>query len=206
MQSTRPFDVSPEQGAWAVRHARDVVEDAVEAGSRPPVPEDPDPVFEVESGAFVTLHKAEALRGCIGRPRPTQPRLEALRGAAVGAATDDPRFPPVGSNELPAITVEVSLLSPPESLETVDPEVLTVGQDGLIVSQEGQSGLLLPQVPVDQGWDAAEFLRATCRKAGFPADCWERPETRVDRFQAQVFAETEPNGPVEPVAMVSTKD
>lgn len=203
MQSTT-FDVDPEQGAWAVRHARDVVEEAVAAGSRPPEPKNPDPVFEVESGAFVTLHKAEDLRGCIGRPRPTQPLLEALRSAAVGAATDDPRFPPVGTGELPEITVEVSLLSPPRALEAVEPGVVTVGQDGLIVSQGGQSGLLLPQVPVDQGWDAEAFLRATCRKAGLPEDCWDHPETRVDRFQAQVFAETEPNGPVEPITAVST--
>ena len=200
MHSTTTFDVTPEQGTWAVRHARDVVETAVETGSRPPFPDDPDPVFEVESGAFVTLRKGEDLRGCIGRPRPTQSLLEALRSAAVEAATDDPRFPPVRTEELPEITVEVSLLTPPETLETVDPEVVTVGQDGLIVRHEGRSGLLLPQVPVDQGWDAEEFLRATCGKAGLPEDCWQRPDTMVDRFQAQVFAETEPMGTVEPKA------
>jgi AmmeMemoRadiSam system protein A len=196
MASTTTFDVSPEQGAWAVHHARDVVETTVETGSRPPAPNDPDPVFDVESGAFVTLRRDAALRGCIGRPRPTQPLLEALRSAAVGAATDDPRFPPVEPDELSAITVEVSLLSPPRPLERVDPEGVTVGQDGLIVRRDGQRGLLLPQVAVDQGWDAEAFLRATCRKAGLPEDSWERPATSVDRFRAQVFAETEPAGPV----------
>ncbi|MFW6383842.1 MAG: TIGR00296 family protein [Halodesulfurarchaeum sp.] len=204
--SNTTFDIDRDQGAWAVRHAREVVTEAVEDGTKPSVPEDPDPVFGIESGAFVTLRKGGELCGCIGRPRPTQTLLEALRSAAFGAATDDPRFPPVKPRELPELTVEVSLLSPPEAIESVEPETVIVGRDGLIVERDRRSGLLLPQVPVDQGWTAKEFLAGTCRKAGLPEDCWKQSGTRVERFEAQVFEETEPAGPVQPVEDVSTGD
>ncbi|MFB6109824.1 MAG: TIGR00296 family protein [Halodesulfurarchaeum sp.] len=194
-------ELDTSQGVRAVRYARETVESAVESGSPPPLPESVDPVFEVERGAFVTLEKGDQLRGCIGRPLPEQTAIEAIRAAAVGAATDDPRFRPIESRELDSITVEMSVLTPPETLETVDPSRITVGRDGLIVSRGGQRGLLLPQVPVDRGWDAETFLAETCRKAGLPGDCWQSSDGRVERFEAQVFAEAEPRGPIEPVEL-----
>ena len=216
------------QGRWAVSYARSVVESTVggedvdrrvgkgisaEVGDNVPsgsetassqmdqVPSDVDPVFQTDRGAFVTLEKGGELRGCIGRPRAVQPAIVALREAARGAATDDPRFPPVAPTELEAITVEVSVLTPPSPLDTDDPaeyqEMVAVGRDGLIVHQNGRSGLLLPQVPVDQGWGPTEFLDATCRKAGLRPSAWRDPGVSVEQFQAQIFAEQEPGGPID---------
>lgn len=194
-----------EQGRWAVGHARQVVDEIVESGSVPDPPERVDPVFETERGAFVTLKKGGELRGCIGRPEPEQSALEAIRDAAADAATDDPRFPPVGPAELDDLTVEVSILTAPTPIEDTDrqdiPEAITIGEDGLIVRAEGRAGLLLPQVPVDQGWEAERFLAHTCRKAGLEPGRWLDPETEIERFSAQVFAETEPYGPVEAVPL-----
>ena len=218
------------QGRWAVSYARSVVESTVEdvdvegpvgngistdvrshvsSGSETDSsqmdqrPSDVDPVFQTERGAFVTLEKDGELRGCIGRPRAVQPAIVALREAARGAATDDPRFPPVAPTELEAITVEVSVLTPPSPIDTEDPgeypEAISVGRDGLIVHQNGRSGLLLPQVPVDQGWDPTEFLDATCRKAGLRPSTWRDSGVSVEQFQAQIFAEQEPRGPIDRV-------
>ncbi|APE95574.1 TIGR00296 family protein [Halodesulfurarchaeum formicicum] len=189
------------QGAWAVEYARRVVEDAVREDRTPERAEAVDPVFEVNRGAFVTLEKAGDLRGCIGRPSASQPAIEAIHAAAIGAATDDPRFPPVVESELAPLTVEVSVLTPPEPIESPDPSAIEVGQDGLIVGRNGNRGLLLPQVAVDQGWDARTFLAQTCRKAGLPTDCWQDTPTEVERFSAQVFQEREPRGEIEAVGI-----
>ncbi|MFB6086281.1 MAG: TIGR00296 family protein [Halodesulfurarchaeum sp.] len=188
--------LSRTQGVWAVSHARNVVENVVERGSKPERPDSVDPVFRIERGAFVTLQKGKELRGCIGRPTPEQPALDAIREAAADAASADPRFPPVKPRELSSIRTEVSVLTPPEPLESPGPETVTVGRDGLIVSGRERSGLLLPQVPVDQGWDAETFLERTCRKAGLPADCYGDPEVSIRRFTAQIFEEREPKGEI----------
>lgn len=193
--------LTPSQGAWAVSYARDVVDAVVKTGQPPERPEHVDDVFEINRGAFVTLRKEGTLRGCIGRPTPEQSAIEAIREAAVDAATDDPRFPPVKDNELSSITVEVSVLTPPDTLETVEPASVSVGKDGLIVKRGGRSGLLLPQVPVDRGWDAERFLQETCRKAGLQPDCWDDSETTFHRFQAQVFEETVPYGSIKQVEL-----
>ncbi len=201
MTSMTQPELDASQGAWAVASAREVVETVVEHGSPPALPDTVDRVFEIDRGVFVTLRKNGDLRGCIGRPTPDQPAIEAIRGAAVDAATNDPRFPAVTPDELGSITVEVSVLTPPEPLDPVEPEAVTVGEDGLIVQRGGQTGLLLPQVPVDQGWDSKRFLAETCRKAGLGPDCWARSDSTFQVFQAQVFEETEPNGPVEQVRL-----
>ncbi|MFW6458493.1 MAG: AmmeMemoRadiSam system protein A [Halodesulfurarchaeum sp.] len=194
MRSTPDAKLDRSQGVWAVTHARSVVDRVVETGTKPPRPDSVDRVFQIERGAFVTLKKENQLRGCIGRPTPDQPALQAIRVAAADAATNDPRFPPVSAQELPSIRTEVSVLTPPEQLDSPHPETVTVGRDGLLVSGRGKSGLLLPQVPVDQGWDAETFLAQTCRKAGLPADCWRDSAVSIERFSAQIFEEQTPKG------------
>lgn len=196
MRSTPDAKLDRTQGVWAVTHARNVVESVVETGTKPPRPDPVDRVFQIERGAFVTLKKENQLRGCIGRPTPDQPALQAIRVAAADAATDDPRFPPVRAQELPSVRTEVSVLTPPEQVDSPRPETVTIGRDGLIVSGRGRSGLLLPQVPVDQGWDAETFLAQTCRKAGLPADCWQDPDVSIQRFSAQIFEEQSPKGEI----------
>lgn len=190
-------------GAVAVGFARDVIERHL---GDEPMPDPPTHASALanDRGAFVTLETNGDLRGCIGRPYPRQPGHEAIRRGAIGAATDDPRFPPVTREELSHITVEVSLLGTPEpvspDLDRSNPGV-EIGRDGLIVTAGGNSGLLLPQVAIEQGWSVEEFLEGACRKARLPRDCWQDSDVEIRRFAAAVFAESEPRGDVRPVKL-----
>ncbi|MEK6988201.1 MAG: TIGR00296 family protein [Candidatus Thermoplasmatota archaeon] len=190
---------SDDEGELAVRIARESLDAFVEDRTMRSfvVPK----TFEEKAGAFVTLnlHPNGELRGCIGYPEPFFPLLKSVVKAAEGSA-EDPRFPPVRPEDLTKILVEVSLLTPPQPIEVKKPKELpkyiTVGEDGLIVAQGPYRGLLLPQVAVDWGWDAAEFLSEACIKAGLLADAWTEPTTRVKKFQAEIFTEVEPRGAV----------
>ena len=156
--------------------------------------------FSFNSGVFVTLNDARGLRGCIGYPLSDRKLFSALESAAISAATEDPRFLPVETNELDSITFEVTVLTPPKKINVSDPQEymtqIKVGRDGLIVKDAYQTGLLLPQVPVEYNWSTQEFLEHTCEKAGLPKDCWTEPETEVLRFEGIIFKEKEPNGKV----------
>jgi len=168
----------------------------------PPVPR-ASGVFAELRGVFVTLNLLEGeekLRGCIGFPYPTYPLGRAIREATVAAASEDPRFPPVAKSELESIVVEVSVLTPPSELLAEDrrtlPSKVRVGTDGLIVSDAFTSGLLLPQVATEFGLDSTDFLSQTCLKAGLPPDAWLDNTTKVQVFQAEIFAEASPRGEV----------
>lgn len=184
-----------ETGEQLVKYARGVIASHL---SDKPLPSRPteDPKLDEDRGAFVTLKQDGDLRGCIGRPRAEQSLIEAIREAAIGAATNDPRFPPLAADELPEVTVSVSALTPPTELSPVDPEAVVIGRDGLIIQRGNRSGLLLPQVAVDRDWDGRTFLSETARKAGLPSEAWRDEATTVKRFSAQVFAESSPNGEI----------
>ncbi len=145
------------------------------------------PGLDARHPVFVTLHVAGRLRGCIGTLAGTEPLRTAVADCARAAAFEDPRFAPLGAGELQDLTLEVSVLGPRRPL--ADPSALRLGEEGLVVTAGGRSGLLLPQVATEQGWDVAAFLEATCRKAGLPRTAW-RDGARVERFAAQVFRET----------------
>ncbi|MFT4891515.1 MAG: AmmeMemoRadiSam system protein A [Halobacteriales archaeon] len=187
-------------GRHLVRTARRSVDRAVTDDASPTPPDDYPSALDEQRGAFVTLRKAGDLRGCIGEPYATQPLIESVVSAAVGAATRDPRFPPVQEPELDAIAVEVSALTSPASIDADDPsavvEAVAVGTDGLIVRDGERNGLLLPQVAVEQGWDAETFLAETCRKAGLPRDRWRTDDVTIERFTVDRFEEREPRGEV----------
>ena len=199
--------LSLDDGRAAVRWARASLATALGSGpGAPPVPlrDPPDaPVFQEPRGVFVTLkrHSSGELRGCIGYPLPYLPLARGIARSAVAAATEDPRFPPVAGKELGRLTVEVSILTVPVPLASTSPEAMiaevVVGRDGLIVEGHGASGLLLPQVAPEQGWTTEELLDGTCEKAGLPPGAWRDPRVRIRRFEAEVFAETTPDGPVE---------
>ncbi len=149
-------------------------------------------IFNEKRGVFVTLTEEGELRGCIGYPYPVLPLGEALHDAAVSAAVRDPRFMPVRENELAAIEFEVTILTPPELLtcSAADrPKNIEVGRHGLIIKDRGMSGLLLPQVATEYGWDAEEFLMHTCIKAGTDRDAWKRDDTALYTFEGQIFSE-----------------
>jgi AmmeMemoRadiSam system protein A len=145
------------------------------------------PSLSIPCGAFVTLKVKEALRGCIGHIAASQPLLETVKDVAVSSAFDDPRFPPLSPEEWPQVRIEISVLSPFESI--TDPQRITVGVHGIMVRNGHRSGLLLPQVATEQGWDRETFLAHSCRKAGLPADAWRLPETRIEIFSATLIHE-----------------
>ncbi|MGB6499799.1 MAG: TIGR00296 family protein [Thermoplasmata archaeon] len=189
-------------GIAAVRLARRAVAASVGAPDPSPRPAVGNGQFDEPRGVFVTLrrHPSGALRGCIGYPLPRYPLGTAIERAAEAAATEDPRFPPVRAVDLLSLTVEVSVLTVPEPLRFTTPEeavrAVRVGRDGLMVEGRGSSGLLLPQVAPEQGWDAQQLLDGTCEKAGLPPRAWRSPGLTIYRFQAEVFAETSPAGDI----------
>ncbi|MGC8562778.1 MAG: TIGR00296 family protein [Thermoplasmata archaeon] len=157
--------------------------------------------FVEKRGVFTTLTTSSGeLRGCIGFPEPVYPLGEAVIKSAIAAAVNDPRFPPVTKEEMDDITVEVSLLSKPSPVVVKNrkelPSVIKVGRDGLIAERGPYSGLLLPQVAVDEKMDQVAFLNAICWKAGMEPDCWKDSDTTISTFTAEVFYEVEPRGPV----------
>lgn len=160
--------------------------------------------FSQKAGVFVTLNyvsnNEEHLRGCIGFPIPDKKLYQSVIEAAIAAATQDPRFPPIGKEELANIIFEVSVLTSPEKINVQSPKEyqnhIKIGRDGLILRSEYGSGLLLPQVPVELKWDIDEYLANICYKAGAPPDTWLVPESQLYRFEAIVYRESEPNGKI----------
>jgi uncharacterized protein (TIGR00296 family) len=182
--------LTDDEGSMAVRSARAAIEHAV--AKRPKVSPDLTPVFGDKRGVFVTLTKSGSLRGCIGFPYPVMPLGEAIVHAAGAAAQEDPRFPPVTKDELAAISLEVTILTVPELLEgepAKRPAKVIVGKHGLIVRGMGTSGLLLPQVATDYGWNAKTFLDHTCMKAGLSERCWTSKNVEILIFEGQIFSE-----------------
>ncbi|MBN2398828.1 MAG: AmmeMemoRadiSam system protein A [Candidatus Aminicenantes bacterium] len=146
------------------------------------------PVFAEKRGVFVTLHRQGELRGCIGYPLPHKPLWEAVVDNAIAASTEDPRFPAVTAAELPEIDIEISVLTVPQKV--ADYEQVQVGRDGIIISKDFRRGLLLPQVPLKQGWDLEQYFSYGCLKAGLAGDEWKKG-VQIETFQALVFNEKE---------------
>ena len=197
--------LSDHDGENIVKTSRAAVTEYLKTGKKTNLDEDFKSKFSYNSGVFVTLNKKENLRGCIGFPTPVKKLYQSLVDAAIASATEDPRFPPVKYEELNEISFEVTVLTPPKEVKVTNPneylDKIKVGRDGLIVKWEFGSGLLLPQVPVEYGWNEEEFLNHTCEKAGAPFDCWKTKGTKILQFEGIVFKETKPNGNVEKVSL-----
>ncbi len=168
-----------------LRIARETLRVAVEEGAtyEPPKPESAE-LLE-ERGVFVTLKSRGMLRGCIGYVLPTVPLYLAVRDMAINSALRDPRFPPVTAAELPAIYIEISIMTLLQPVE--DPNEIVVGEDGLVIEAGGRSGLLLPQVAPEQGWNREQFLEGICMKAGLPPDAYTWEDAKLSKFQAHIF-------------------
>ncbi|GAB4239771.1 MAG: TIGR00296 family protein [Deltaproteobacteria bacterium] len=164
--------------------ARRALEGYLGTGS---IPEErvPPGILSAPGAAFVTLKRKGRLRGCIGYTDPVAPLFRVVQECAVAAATEDPRFPPVSPEELPSLRFEISVLTP---LFPIRPEEVVVGRHGLMVTRGRMRGLLLPQVPVEWGWDRETFLDQVCAKAGLPPSAWRRGAT-LQAFTAEVFGE-----------------
>jgi AmmeMemoRadiSam system protein A len=133
----------------------------------------------------VTLNLGGQLRGCIGQIRGRQPLPQTIADMAVAAAFEDPRFKPLTEVESAAIDIEISVLTPLRRVH--DPKEIKVGRDGLMIKLDFHSGLLLPQVATEQGWDRQTFLEQTCLKAGLPKNSYKEKFAEIYRFAAQVF-------------------
>lgn len=145
----------------------------------------PTPHLAAQRGAFTTLHLNGELRGCVGYIFAAYSLYRTVAETAVAAAFQDTRFYPVTRDEALGLKIEISVLSP---LQTISAEDVEVGRHGLVITHGMRRGLLLPQVPVEHGWDREMFLQQTCVKAGIPPDAFLRGAT-LEAFSAEVFGE-----------------
>jgi len=174
-------EFSLEERARLLRLAHDSITSALEFRE---ISLDPPTLHLAEPrGVFTSLHLFEELRGCVGYVLPTLPVFRAVAETARAAAFDDNRFPPVAKEEALNLEIELSILSPPQPIR---PEDIEVGRHGLLISQNGRRGLLLPQVPIEHEWDPTTFLEQTCRKAGLPSNAWQKGAT-IEGFTAEIF-------------------
>jgi len=189
-----------EEGTLIIKHSRNVLEQYLK-GEEPNIQSYPDK-FKNVRGIFVSLHTypEHDLRGCIGIPEPIMSLVDAIKETSISAAVHDPRFQPLTHPELKDTIIEVSVLTTPEDVDVKDPreylEKLKVGRDGLIIEFGPYRGLLLPQVATEYNWDTKQFLSNLCLKAGLPVTAWTDYDVKIKSFQAQVFEELVPGGPV----------
>lgn len=193
--------LSLKEGEKLVRLARSAVEKFFEKGKLE-IEKVEDRVLKERKGVFVTIETfpEKNLRGCIGFPHPASPLFEAVQRAAYCSAFEDTRFDPLKKEEIDKIVFEISVMTRPELIEVKDPkeyfEKIEIGRDGLILMNEYRGSLLLPQVPLIFDWDVKEFLENLFYKAGLTLSWIYDRNTRIWKFQAQIFAEKEPRGKV----------
>jgi len=179
--------LTQEQKKKLLKIARETISKYISGGSIPHQKES-DPVLNQKMGAFVTLHKEGRLRGCIGNLAGSSSLIDTVREMAVAAATDDPRFPSLEPDELPKIKIEISALSPLRKIS--NPDEIIAGKHGVLVKNGFTSGVYLPQVALEAGWDKEEFMNSLCgSKAGMPADAWKKGKCEIYIFTAEVFGE-----------------
>lgn len=185
---TEPLALTQKEKDALIALARKSVETAVREKKLYELESSDYPTLQQERGVFVTLTEKGELRGCIGLISANKPLYLGVRDAATSAALRDPRFPAVTPGELPQLHYEISVLTP--FRRVLDVKDVLVGRDGLLMIQGRNEGLLLPQVPVEQGWDRKTFVEQTCVKAGLPRQAWQDEATDIYSFSALVFGES----------------
>ena len=185
------MEFSKEEQRAIIKLVRDILHSSFHKEKEIMIPLALEKKLSEKRGVFTTLTLNNELRGCIGIPEPELPLGVALIRAAIGAAFHDPRFLPLKESELEKIKIEVTVLTEPKEIKVKNKKELLkkikVGKDGLIVEKNHQSGLFLPQVPLEQKWNYKEFLEHTCLKAGLDKDAWLDKSTKVLRFQGLVI-------------------
>lgn len=180
------YSLSEEQKSFLLGIARKTVVSYVKDRSKPGF-DVKDPLLLEKGAAFVTLKIDDNLRGCIGHTEAHIPLWECVRDMAVAACSQDPRFPPVTKEDLAVLSYEITVLTPMQKVESIDD--ILVGRDGLMMEKGFNRGLLLPQVPVEWGWNRDEFLSHTAQKAGMPMDAWKDGSVTIYSFQGLVFSD-----------------
>ncbi|MHA1339528.1 MAG: TIGR00296 family protein [Promethearchaeota archaeon] len=215
MNEKKGFIYSDAEGEFLVKLARKSLTFYLKNGKYIEVPHDTPENLKKNAGVFVTLRiygksPQTSLRGCIGRPYPQLPLVQATIEAAVDSGINDWRFNRVILEELDNIIFEVTALTPPVKIEASTPEerlnAIEIGRDGLIIRRKGappgHGGLFLPQVPVEWHWDKKEYLEELCGKAGLPSYMWKDVnKTELFKFQGEIFAEKKPNGEIERIIL-----
>lgn len=183
------YSLSAEERRALLRVARETLVDLLTEAA-PRRHEANTPALRERRPAFVTLRLRDSgeLRGCRGECVAQRPLIESVAHAAIAAATDDPRFPPVKLNELSALRIEISALT---AMSPIRPEDVEVGRHGLMIVGKLKSGLLLPQVAVTYGWNRNAFLRGLCRKAGLADRAWESDDVQLYAFESEVWGDDE---------------
>jgi AmmeMemoRadiSam system protein A len=183
--SARQNEFTPEERAVLLSLAHESILSALERREISLTP--PSPHLEEPRGAFTTIYFHGNLRGCVGYVFPVASLYRTVAETARAAAFEDTRFSPVSLQEAPDLDLSLSILSP---LRVITPEEVEIGRHGLVVSQGGRRGLLLPQVPVEHQWDRVTFIEQTCRKAELPLEAWRLGAT-LEAFTAEVFGDRE---------------
>ena len=183
----KPIYIPPDSQKRLIKLARQTLESFVLGSEREAERIDDTHILTADFGAFVSLHKGDELRGCVGTCFPTRPLYETVIEMTEAAASRDRRVPPISANELPHIRIDLSVLSPLQLVD--DPLSLQVGKHGLHVANGEMRGVLLPQVATQYGWDMETFLCQTCLKAGLPKNAWKWPETKIMSFTGLIIEE-----------------
>jgi uncharacterized protein len=186
------MDITLEEKKYLLKTARTVIISQFTKESVPEPDYDEHPIFKSKSGAFVTLTERGRLRGCIGYIISNEPLFETICDAAVQASQNDPRFPSVRQSEIKNLSIEISVLSEPFPLSSY--EEIEIGKHGLIMTEKGRRGLLLPQVPIEHHMNKDQYMDAICQKTGFPAGYWKTKQLVLEAFTATVFSEEELKG------------
>lgn len=171
-----------------VEIARRAISSAIIEKRIPDFPSFPAALTE-RRGAFVSLYCDGALRGCVGQVENPGPLADVVARSAINAAMHDARFKPIAAEEVPAVDIEISVLTAPERIL---PDAIVAGRHGLMVVRGASRGLLLPQVAAERSWSSQRLLEETCVKAGLPRDAWRDPETQVFGFTAEVSSRKRP--------------
>ncbi|MGE5353286.1 MAG: AmmeMemoRadiSam system protein A [Acidobacteriota bacterium] len=186
------MELSDEEKKILLKAARESIKSYFTGGGYPETDYQNHPVLKEHAGAFVTLTKDKALRGCIGYIIADEPLFLTVCDAARKAAFTDPRFDSLNQGELDKVELEISVLSPPFKMKSYDEIVL--GKHGVILEDLGRRALLLPQVPVEHRMNKDEYLSALCEKAGLPSNLWQKRNLNMLLFTASVFSEEEMKG------------
>jgi AmmeMemoRadiSam system protein A len=176
-------EFSPEERRLLLSLAHQAILSSAGTGEFTDVPRSPH--FEEPRGVFTTIYLYGALRGCVGYAFPVKALYDTIAETARASAFDDVRFPPVTKDEALILEISLSILS---RLQPIVPDQIEVGRHGLLIAQHGRRGLLLPQVPVEHGWDRIIFLEQTCQKAGLPPEAW-RNGAGIEAFTAEIFSD-----------------
>ncbi|MFP4498654.1 MAG: AmmeMemoRadiSam system protein A [Vulcanimicrobiota bacterium] len=187
-QGNIDFSLSDEQKKLLLQLARNTLVNQLK-GEKTEELDLSNPLFDKDLGAFVTLRQPSGdLRGCIGHMTPIKPIREAIPDLAMSAATQDPRFPPVQKKEVDGLHIEISLLSPMKKIE--DWHEIKIPGHGVYVRKGFRSGVFLPQVAEETGWDRETFMQHLCAgKAGLSPNAWKEPDTELFIFNVEKFEE-----------------